>query len=1477
MIPALGQALVKNAKKAGFIEQTRHDEKLFENEATRADKLKGLNGKATDSKKNKERIARDQKEAAELRTAGFTQTPFEASSKPSADSDAESSPGASDDEGESFGISPEFQAQSSASNGKKNTSTTEQQLHAELEAVTQGLEEAAEQTPASTPSFTTSATSGNLFTNLVGGAYSYLAKRRPSTVEQPATDAALVMKKSATPPKLKTKTQAELEDEQAQKLREMEQKQLEEARQEKLRLESEPQIAKTLRKAFAAATHVSVLLDYVFRDRRFGRVVTLSEKDYVARLQAETQSNATALASMHLFEAWKSGVGNSKAPSNMNEKFDFLSQWSQRIASLSQLWDEVLRFYAISENKSYAFSFQPLKKLNYFFEELKILSKFEIQFDAYMKNTSADESASLLAEKQNNIEQFIEAVNLFSARTMMLYKLLDSLKIQMERTEKLQRELRGEATVELPDEIIFDVSENDQEFQAVNPAWQVEVEDAEKNLKAHTKALGQLKASINYLDTTQEKENAQKSIEEMEGDLPSLQQRLADAQAAQPQWKLRFDAVNKPFEEKVKQLGVYQERVREHEEDGKEVEASLLALTKAEIVTLKKQLIPLQKELTAAQAEVESEKLKDIQAQRAAYDRAQDEKAVKYENNAEVAQQLLENNRILKELSMQANEKATVFLMEYAARPESTTLLTLSQSVRAPLSAVSIEMLQLWLSDQADGLSAEEAKWLSELITLEVRELAFSLRVKNSNVEILLEDKVGEMIEVLSIHLDGSVRGTLVTSEAEFLSLRTANAYSAEINQQHENLTTTLTAFKAGPSPVSERAVALLRAIANTKVEKEAHPHAQLAHMSKKTFALFGLYLLLYLQDAPSQNFADVDVYNDSGTSARPGAGSRLLRHLMKNVQQELGYHLRHCKEIYDAMERRATPIEKLKSGVKASSVSTMSARLEYLFNNRRSVKDISDSDNVVLQVNDYDVLVTELTGRYLEDLTALVRPKELSPILRERLVKVAEWLEQLPQRGDHRLRLMNYTVVQLVMLRDKIYFYQNDAKAKPFQSFIKKSAQSIGAVKDNRAEKLQFLIAVFDYLLASLVRDSHEKVSTAAAFFIRNLYEAVVKKTATQIEEINTWLEGTIFVAQDSMKKGGDTLKAVMWLSNSVLDELLTGCTFRAARIRELAGCTYENFQPIAMVDANTSNHSGSNMPMIVERGSELFITLACQAAVLEHHEQVLKEHAAAMLARSTNGLTAVLEEKKDSMIMIASKHSWFLQLRFLQAILIEKKTLPIYNAQASTPMYRRERDMLNVFDNMMTHLSELPNWVDVCFKDARADVRQTILKMSDAEKIKMAFVLMAEFFSVIFIALSAIALSKGKRAEGDCLAALSAHMNGIKTLAGFSLNEDCESVLFSLAADFLLKNPELLQNSRITSGAIVNGARSSIKNADSALDAYFTSTAIQIGIEPESDTKRLETLVDKRVGLFVHDRSRSLGSQEAISVNDAINRVKT
>lgn len=918
--------------------------------------------------------------------------------------------------------------------------------------------------------------------------------------------------------------------------------------------------------------------------------------------------------------------------------------------------------------------------------------------------------------------------------------------------------------------------------------------------------------------------------------------------------------ISEALAEALEQVNLLQEAVREKGDVIIALENQLESTTekseqksiKTKLENLNKALEPLQQELTAAVAAA-TEVRKADNARQA---QIETEKQAKIRAAMEAREQEVEALQNQEKFFWEAYEVGCEFLTDYAKQLSSLESLTLTVPVQCALPDVRHTMLTAWLADLEIHLSQEDRQWLLSQLTPVMREFSIRLSETNEKLVIIFTDNLSTLMYDIQMNLSEvspqiPVHSNVMQAGQYSVTQQIRDTYDAVVDQANSSAIAVIPGMKLG-SDVSRHARDLLNEIRATTLEYRAH--VKLANMHRNTLALFGVYVLLYLQDAPNHNFNNVTALSPDF----PGGGGRFVFTLMSIVQKELGYQLRACKIIYDAMNKRTSIVEKVSENAQESS-HKLSSDLAYLFEPCRTEEELSESKaKIILSKDDsqaHQILVDQLTKRYEFELKKLALAEgDFSEVDRKRIKRIVELMEQLPY--EKRLPLMNSDVIQLFILRAQVASYERSStgeKGSVLGSALGKGTRALlkATGVDRKKGKYEFFVAAFVYFKTKLEQAHSEFNETGdKREFSKNFFEAKIEGTElnSDREDIGTWLRKTIL-------EGKDTPKALMWLSNNVLNELFAGSDIRAKTIREMQGTSEKAFNTIS-VSNNGIEKTIYNTS--IESVNELFIVLACQAAILDFSKLMLE---------TSNGV----------IIEIASQRSWFLQLRFLQTILIEKKILPIYDAQTSAPIYKRERDMLKVFDNMMQHISDLPDWVDACFSDARVDTRDAVSLKTNIEKTKLAFVLIAEFFSVIFSTLAIAAASIKDNAHTKFLINLAEHINDIKKMAGFALNGEYEAVLFGLAVNFLLENPVLLQSTAI-SNTFANGTISTIKNNnDALLDTNIYSSGTNIGLENLAEDKRIEILSNKKVMFFVTSPLAlpPMDTQENILVNDAIHRL--
>jgi hypothetical protein len=788
------------------------------------------------------------------------------------------------------------------------------------------------------------------------------------------------------------------------------------------------------------------------------------------------------------------------------------------------------------------------------------------------------------------------------------------------------------------------------------------------------------------------------------------------------------------------------------------------------------------------QKKIYDEEIEELRTKRAAAKQTKqehDEVRVKFESD--MAQQAVEDRK-------EAYGKLIEFFVVYTQRPDGIELLSLSEPVQVGLSDVSVTMLQLWIADQGEDLSKKVCKWLTELIKLHVRDLRMSLSISNENIEIKLQDDSNTMLEFLSIMMNGPVRGSLLTSPS-------AKAPSEQISAAY--LSTLQQSFMKDVSENKVRINKLLSLIRESKAEYSPHADAKLSHMNRESFALFGLYVLLYLQNEQGYNSKMI-------SSHLPGGGSRFLEALTKIVRQELGYDLPACKRVYDVVSRQldatatrqksdfSTKVDGATKNSKRQAID-ISTYLKYLFSSFRKpdeLQSFSQTQGVKLEgivkcIIDYELLTQEILS-YSNELHRLVMLEDIvttqelvqkniddvdtkmTEVDRKRIKRLAELMNSIPY--EHRLQLMEHQVIQLLMLRAQVLTYQQILQNR--RSFVSKINFTN---KEHKIEqKMAFLDACFQHIklmyLAN-VQDTHtvQMPSLVIIDVFTRLYRVLVSDLDPS--EFSDWVTRYIF-----NKDNQDTVNTLMWLTNEQLNYVFASTTTAtvtaAAKVRNFVECTEGQFASVIAADSSDENQVQGYLS--VHHASELIILLACQTAVLKFGD-----------------IIQAPDTSNRNIIAFASEHSWFLQLRFLEAILVYKNILPEARQGAdATANLTKERGVLQVFDNMMKNIVSLPALIESCFQGARIDVENQISTMSAEENLILAFLVVLELTCVVFAVLAANTADSG---EKSYLSKLFKHLSSIKKMIGYQLNGEYEAILFNIAVNLLSLAPALLEGTRL------------------------------------------------------------------------------
>lgn len=1237
----------------------------------------------------------------------------------------------------------------------------------------------------------------------------------------------------------------------------------ENALKEKLKpywLENEPVIAKEVRSTLKIAENVICLLEQILHNSSFIPQEIADIRTCRESCKGLYDAEVGVAQSATTLERFDAAVALAY-PEKEAPIFQKFSTWNEKLTSYVDLWEEVLQNYS-APTAVYPFSMQPIYKLMYIYDVFTALIEFKKQFNTYMMNPTSqiDNPVELfintqnisndselqsrflafigphyqardqaLAENQGTLTVFTALLELFSARVIILVKILDGVKTENEEMTRMQQNgFRLNAQNNLPSielkvaELVEDEQENE-DTSAVNKLLE---KDASDELNAFTEAKTQRDAIIETVN------KIATAIVGYEAQVELYQQQLNQELLQAAQEELSKNKEMMPHLTKICQDCTTQYNIA-HE-----------SLNKA-------------KEKIRAQIK--------------------DQKEQKAQEAEEEAKRQVEQARLREQNILQAKEATTRFFTDYALRsdPNSRTL-RLTSPIKLPLFSVSTAMLKLWLYDQQEHLSEDTLLFLANLITPQIRELNVTLELRSNYIfELRLQDIHQRMFENFFITMDGSLRGTLMNEE----SLST----SAKINRDYEEMVNQINGLqdiiKPSPSEISLQAVALLAQIVNSRVENT--PHREFTHMNKTTFALFGLYLLLYLQDAPTHNF-------QSALSPKlPGGGSRFLRGLIMNVEKDLGYDLRACKMIYDEMllkkEQEQTKTSSVdekttrsslislptlpfeSASLAASSGTQISDHLDYLFSEQRTVKDLEECKEKNLMPQDYLILVEELSGRYLNRLRDLViiNESEISEIQRKRLNRVAQLVEQLPY--EHRFELMKFQVVQLVMLRYQIIKYKRMLSGErktilgsmiaKLSSTIKQGADARNLAPERKTEKLAFLRVCFLHILQMYLAETHlpDTITSGVTLPVVEAYN--LSKNATKLEPFNEdptvlvdWINN--FILDD---ESINMIRTLMWLTDRQLSYIFASTGIQAGDIRQRVRIRPDFFEHIDYeIEGHLVQTTASKISTI-EYADEMFILLVCQSAVLQFGQMM----------QETNNF---------KIISLASQHSWFLQLRFLEAILIDKKILTKYDSRydAATNCVR-EREALKVFNQMMNHLDDLPEWLETCFSGTRTDLREQISQKSRHEKIKLVFVLIVHFFAVVFKTLSTVS-EENKRS----LSQMVQHFISIKKMMGFELNGEYEALLANLALILLSLRPDFLDNN--PSRIVVTNQRfftlHTVKDKeDSRFDFFFNATPVQINLPELTIAKKFDVLSNSKIGTFlgvvsIKDKSESILLESCLNI---------
>lgn len=723
------------------------------------------------------------------------------------------------------------------------------------------------------------------------------------------------------------------------------------------------------------------------------------------------------------------------------------------------------------------------------------------------------------------------------------------------------------------------------------------------------------------------------------------------------------------------------------------------------------------------------------------------------------------------QLMLESSDQVSSFVREYASEnPEKFS--NFSAPIQAYLPDVSVALLNVWLENNPELKDNKKiCEWLAELISPETRNLTMTITINDGIVEVRLRDDDEYMLEDFFIAVNGPARGTVLPSHSE-------KTVSEKINAAYHDLLTenTVSNFIQDIANVvqdvtknvdkSAHATKLMLAIRDTRIEYNDPDQVKLV--------LPGIYLLLYLMNGPEKK------------EALDGSGFRFIKALVQVIEKEYNYNLPARKEIYNGMLQ--SPIKKgasikeaiteklsLLSGKEKASYD-MSAVLAYIFSDRTEDELSTDKsypykfESLSSQESE-DFLQTLQNPQYMAELERLIKieTKKIGEIDRKRLKRIRDILNMLALR--YRLELVKFRPVQLLILKTEALFFYREVhglKKKilkiPFVNFQKKNISNF-LDKDGVLKNEMFLWLFFDTLFAHfytmhLNNQTVRSATTPNVPFIDVFFQVFPSKVDVDYAFIQGWVQNNISALS----------KVLGWFSNDELEYIFSGTLTELESLRAQNHDTMEKFNLAISVD-KIVNKSVAN----VQHANELFILIACQEALR---------------------LEGIIQETGNSkMIVLASRHSWFWQLRFLEIILVEECILPKFDKEQTASVNRTlEREMLaNMFNHMVRNLDKLSKLYKKCVSQGRTDIVAMMSEKSNDENTKGAILLIVVFFAILFAVQSREVIQNNPE-YGKLLLTLSEHFKVIAQMMGFELEEQHRAVIFGMAVYFISTNQELL-----------------------------------------------------------------------------------
>lgn len=688
------------------------------------------------------------------------------------------------------------------------------------------------------------------------------------------------------------------------------------------------------------------------------------------------------------------------------------------------------------------------------------------------------------------------------------------------------------------------------------------------------------------------------------------------------------------------------------------------------------------------------------------------------------------------------------FFNEYACA-NAAELAKLSLTIQACLPGINLPILKRWLEKNESliqSIEKEESEYLSSQLSLEVFNLTMTLTVDDGVVKVRLKNNDRFMLQDLFISLN-EPRPRSVELGKKSVAQEIADDLSAGISNASG-----ISSLINAPPDEWPYVTGLLRRISTAEENEEA-------------FAVLGVYMLLYFQYGPTNQ-------KELNTVSR----FRLMNELTGLVKEKYSYDLPAGRSSYEKINGAGAhmPVSedssveltntissriskvfdtggitvKLPSLFKKSEEVDILTVIEYIFSSDRKddspKKDSYPYNDRALSPSECDALVTTLTSDYIKTIELFLETKldDLSPVQHDRIRRTADLLIKLPL--EYR---KNKEIKLLVILGQLLTYKQILCPKKKHGTSVIKEITDVARSDPDNIPALEFVLLseiflrltkkdlVFpDTLLVKVYCDIYPNVIAGEDAGASLVKAKIIDNPSRAITQIFSWFNN-------------EELEFLFLDAPDILTKLL-------------------------VIPAKDDGLSGS---LQIESIDQLFIVLAIQEAVLKFSKPIQ-------------------ETQHRKMFLIASRHSWFLQFRFLSIILDEKlkgfTTLSPANQAIKNSISR-------LSDNMMWHRESFSKWMADCFVRSDQDTKDIIKCKDDDNLLRGVIFGFAKFFSILFFAL--YRTQRKKLGDASFSFNMYKHFNDIVMMMGVDLSKGDPAIIFAMMVHFFNKK-ELLDGTGIS-----------------------------------------------------------------------------